>query len=480
MVVGASDGKCVWIVCRYLQGAVLHSIYTVSGAESYNRGRIDMSWIAETSKTLSRAEILDLTDRAAECALERINKAARRVLLLPPDVTRAHSGAGYITERLYHFFTQRGAEVHVIPTLGQHVPHTPEQNRWMFGSIPEERIHPHDYKNGVTRLGEVPGDFVRNVTGGIVDWPMPVHLNSFLLNGGWDLVMNIGHVVPHEVLGFANHNKNYIIGLGGKETLCASHMMAACCGIENNLGSLVTPLRACFNYAEDYFLGGIPDCYLMVVMRYGDDGKLVHSGFFVGDDLDTYLAAARLSREQNVTIVDEPIKKIVAVMQGDEFYSTWVANKAVYRTRMAMADGGELLILAPGLRRFGEQPEIEAIIRKYGYVGTPTVMQKWRENADLQDFANGTAHLMNGSSEGRFTIRYAPGSLSKADIESVNFAYADLRETLARYNPEVLKTGWNTMPDGEKIFFISTPSAGLWTTREKLEKRRFPDIVSCA
>jgi hypothetical protein len=85
---------------------------------------------------------------------------------------------------------------------------------------------------------------------------------------------------------------------------------------------------------------------------------------------------------------------------------------------------------------------------------------------------------MNGSSEGRFSIRYAPGAVSQNDMESVNFKYADLSQTLARYNPDSLKTGWNTLSDGERVFFISTPSAGLWTTRQKLENRRFPDIVS--
>jgi nickel-dependent lactate racemase len=437
-----------------------------------------MPWIRETGRDFTKEEILSFSEEAALSALKNISSNPKKVLLLPPDITRAHSGAGFITEKLYHLFTERGAEVHVIPTLGQHVPHTREQNEWMFGSIPEERIHAHDYKEGSRVIGEVPAEFVKRVTNGQVDWAMPVSINTMLLDGDWDLVMNIGHVVPHEVLGFANHNKNYLIGLGGKETLCASHMMAACCGIENNLGSLVTPLRACFNYAEEKYLSKLPDCYLMVVMRYNEEAKLAHSGFFLGDDLETYLEAAKLSREQNVTIVDAPVKKIVAVMQGDEFYSTWVANKAVYRTRMAMADQGELLIIAPGLKRFGEQPEIEAIIRKYGYVGTEKVMKLWKENADLQDFANGTAHLMNGSSEGRFTIRYAPGSVSREDMESVNFEYADLQETLERYNPEKMKTGWNTLPDGEEVFFISTPSAGLWTTKEKLQSKKFPDIVS--
>jgi nickel-dependent lactate racemase len=436
-----------------------------------------MTWFADIAQEISREKIEELTERAALAALAKICAYPKRVLLLPPDITRAHSGAGFITEKLYHFFTERGAEVHLIPTLGQHVPHTPEQNQWMFGSIPEERIHAHDYKGGVESIGSVPAEFVKRATDGIVDWSMPVAINRSLLHGNWDLIMNIGHVVPHEVLGFANHNKNYLIGLGGKDTLCASHMMAACCGIENNLGSLVTPLRACFNYAEDKFLSHLPDCYLMVVMRYNENSQLVHSGFFVGDSVDTYLDAARLSREQNITIVEEPIRKIVAVMQGDEFYSTWVANKAVYRTRMAMADGGELLIIAPGLKRFGEQPEIEAIIRKYGYVGTERVMELWRKSQDLQDFANGTAHLINGSSEGRFSIRYAPGALTRQEIEQVNFSYADLKETLERYKPDKLSTGWNTMNDGEQIFFISTPSAGLWTTRERLMKKRFPDIV---
>ncbi len=170
----------------------------------------------------------------------------------------------------------------------------------------------------------------------------------------------------------------------------------------------------------------------------------------------------------NITTFDKPVKKIVAHMQGDEFRSTWVANKAVYRTRMAMADGGELLILAPGLERFGEQPEVDALIRKYGYDTTPNILAQYKRNADMQDLAHGTAHLIHGTSEGRFTIRYAPGHLSKADIEQVKFAHADLGEALKRYPMDKLKEGWNTMPDGEEIFYISTPSAGLWSTKEKL------------
>ncbi|MDR2761725.1 MAG: lactate racemase domain-containing protein [Planctomycetaceae bacterium] len=426
-------------------------------------------WFQE-ERALQKQDVINLAIRFAESARERICRNPKRVLLLPPDITRAHSGAGYITEELYKIFS-KDAEVVLIPTLGQHVPHTPEQNRWMFGSVPEERIYKHDWRADSKKVGEISADFVKEISNGKADWAIPVALNHRLFDEKWDLILNIGHVVPHEVLGFANHNKNYFIGLGGKEMICASHLMAACCGIENNLGVLTTPLRACYNKAELEFLGSLPDAYFQVVMSYNSAGELIHSGVYAGDDVETYLAAARASQKQNITVTP-PLKKVVAVMQGDEFYSTWVANKAIYRTRKAMADGGELLIIAPGLKRFGEQVEIDNLIRKYGYVGTEKVMKLYREcpdNGDLKDLAVGTAHLIHGSSEGRFNIVYAPGCIAKEDMNLVNFGYADYKETIKRYDPNKLKNGFNILPDGEEIYFISTPSAGLWSTAERLK-----------
>ena len=431
-----------------------------------------MTWFKEEGRFISRPQIESMCDRLIEEARKRYDiPDLRRVLLLPPDLTRAHSGVGWITEYLYNRLDEAGAEVHVIPTLGQHVPHTPTENTWMFGSIPEQRIHAHDWRGGVTHIGTVPAEVVSELTGGAVDWEMPIDLNTMLVTEDWDLIINIGHVVPHEVLGFANHNKNYFIGLGGKRTLGSSHMASAVYGIENNLGNLLTPVRACFNYAEDNILADLPDVYLQVVMDYDDDGNLAHTGVYVGDDRETYYDAARASREQNFTIFEEPAKKIVAVMQADEFRATWVANKAVYRTRMALADGGELLVIAPGVERFGEQPEVDALIRKYGYLSQAEVIDLYSREADMQDIPHGTAHLVHGSSEGRFTITYAPGHLSKEEIESVGYQYMDVDDAQRRYDPAVMKDGWNTMEDGEEVYYISTPSAGLWSTREKLEQR---------
>lgn len=429
-----------------------------------------MVWINEKRECIGRERMEQLLRNTVEQARQQICPKPRRVLLLPPDITRMHSGSGWMTEYLYQLL-QAEADVHVIPTLGQHEPHTREQNRIMFGSIPHERIHAHDWRGGVVKVGEISAEFVSQASAGVADWPIPICLNRMLIEMPWDLIINVGHVVPHEVLGFANHNKNYFIGLGGKDSICAAHMMAACCGIENNLGNLLTPVRQCFNKAEDAFLSHLPDLYVQVVLARNADGKLVHTGYYAGDDLTTYLAAARQSRDQNITALDEPLQKVVCVMQGDEFFSTWVANKAVYRTRMAIADGGELLIIAPGLKRFGEQPDVDALICKYGYCGTPRVMDLYRRNADMQDLAHATAHLIHGSTEDRFRVQYAPGYLSRQQIEQAHFQYADLRETLARYPVDQLREGFNVI-NGESIYFIPTPSAGLWATRAKLYGRK--------
>jgi nickel-dependent lactate racemase len=447
------------------QAAAFALIRGATERKTCHNGETHMPWIVEEGP-IDRARMLELAESALAQAKQNICAEPKRVLLLPPDITRAHSGAGWITNALYHHFAG-SAEVHVIPTLGQHVPHTPEQNRWMFGDIPEELIHVHDWRNGVVTIGEVPAAFVAEISGGRADWAIPVQLNRMLIEEPWDLIINIGHVVPHEVLGFANHNKNYFIGLGGKDMICASHMMAACCGIENNLGRLTTPLRACYNKAEAECLSHLPDMYMQVVMAYDADGELRHTGFYAGDDLETYLAAAKASQRQNITIT-EPLRKVVAVMQGDEFYSTWVANKAVYRTRMALADDGELLIIAPGLKRFGEQPDVDALIRAYGYTGTERIMALYKSEPVLQDLTHGTAHLIHGSSEGRFRITYAPGHLSEEEIRGVGYDYLNIDEALRRYDIANMRNGFNTMPDGEEVFFISTPSAGLWSTAEKL------------
>ncbi len=428
-----------------------------------------MPWFYEESDCINEDRKKELMERFLSEAKERISKRLKKVLIIPPDLTRYHSSAGKVTEMIYGMLFPN-SKVDVLPALGQHVPHTDEENKWMFGSVPLKSIYAHDWKRGCKQLGEISADYVKKVTEGKADWPLPVQINRMVVEGNYDLIVSIGQVLPHEVVGFANHNKNYFVGLGSKEAIDASHMMSACWGIEKTLGRIMTPLRMCFNKAEKDYLSQLADVYILVVIAKNSQNQFITTGLYVGDDLETYLLAAERSKVQNITVLDKPIKKIVAYMEPKEFRSTWLANKAIYRTRMAIADGGELLVIAPALETFGEQQEIDALIRRYGYVGTKKVMDFYRQNDDLKNSRSAAAHLIHGSSEGRFTITYAPGKMSKEQIEKVNFKYMDMNEAIKKYNPQKLKDGWNKMPDGEEIYYISAPAMGLWTCKEKLKE----------
>jgi len=412
----------------------------------------------------------DMTDDDLRAALvltfEKLGSRSK-VLALPPDFTRLYSMAGPLTCMTYEHFGDR--LVDVMPALGTHVPMTPEQLDRMFPSLPKTLIRDHDWRDDVVTIGEVPGEYVAEVTGGISTKPWPAQLNRLVWEGGHDLILSIGQVVPHEVIGMANYNKNILVGTGGARGINESHFIGAAYGMERMMGRADTPLRRILNYAQDNFCRHLPLVFMLTVIGPRDDGSLAVRGLFVGDDVDCFHQAAELSVKVNFTVLDEEPKKMVVYLDPEEFHSTWLGNKAIYRTRMAIADGGELVILAPDVGTFGEDPEIDKLIRKYGYRTTPEIMQFVKKTDDLPKNLSAAAHLIHGSSEGRFRIVYCPGRLSREEIEGVGYEYADLAAIRAKYDPGKLSDGWNEMPDGERIFYISNPALGLWAYRGRLE-----------
>ncbi len=391
----------------------------------------------------------------------------RRVLAIPPDFTRFHSRAGELTEHAWEFYGERLTDV--LPALGTHTAMTSEQIAEMFGAVPESLFRVHDWREGVVTVGQVPAEFVAQVSGGAVDYAWPAQVDRLLVEGDYDLMLSIGQVVPHEVVGMANYNKNIFVGTGGPEGINKSHFLGAAYGMERMMGRADTPVRRVLNYASDHFTHELPLLYVQTVVGRGDDGTLKVRGLYIGDDVECFEKAAALSLKVNFEMLDAPLRKVVVYLDPAEFKSTWLGNKSIYRTRMALADGGELIVLAPGLKEFGEDPEIDRLIRKYGYVGTPAVMAALETHDELGQNLSAAAHLIHGSSEGRFSITYCPGQLSREEIEGVNFQYADLAAMMARYDPDVLKEGVNVMNDGEEVFYISNPAIGLWAYRGRFE-----------
>jgi nickel-dependent lactate racemase len=397
-------------------------------------------------------------------ALEQLGER-RKVIAVGPDISRFHSRAGYLTEQAWRYYGS--ALTDVLPALGTHAPMTPDEMKSMYGEVPAGLFRVHDWKNGLATLGAVPSEVVKELSEGKLDFEWPAQVNARLVNEDYDLILSIGQVVPHEVIGMANYNKNLFVGTGGSDGINRSHYLSAVYGLERIMGRTESPVRALMDYASDHFAGALPQVvYVLTVVAADAEGALRTRGLFIGDDRKCYEEAARLARQVNIIRVEQPLANVVAWMDPSEYRSTWIGNKAVYRTRMAIADGGRLTVIAPGVKEFGEDPEIDRLIRKYGYVGTENVLRLVQENRDLQESLGAAAHLIHGSTEGRFSVVYCPGRLSREEIESVNYSYADPDEMLRRYTPDERSDGYYRLPDGEEFYLVKNPALGLWTARE--------------
>lgn len=397
-------------------------------------------------------------------ALDKIG-VRKKVIAVPPDFTRYHSQAGILTSHAYNYYQK--SMVDVLPALGTHAPMTDEEIEKMFTDVPKYLFRTHDWRKDVVTVGIVPGDYIADITENAVNYPWPAQLNRMIWEGKHDLILSIGQVVPHEVIGMANYNKNLFVGTGGAEGINKSHFIGAVYGMERLMGRADNPVRKLLNYASENFIQKLPVLYVQTIIGKDSEGNLVTRGLYIGDDEEVFYKAAELSLKVNFTMLNKPLEKVIVYLDPTEFKSTWLGNKSIYRTRMAMADGGELIVLAPGLKEFGEDAEIDRLIRKYGYRGKMPTIEETEENEELRNNLSAAAHLIHGSTEGRFSVTYCPGNLSKEEIEGVNFNYAPLNEMLKRYNPEKLKDGFNTMPDGEKIYYISNPAVGLWAYEER-------------
>ena len=414
-----------------------------------------------------RAEGLD--DSQIRTALEQsmldVRLKLKKVLILPPDFTRFHSNAGRITWHLYDML-KNYCQVDIMPALGTHVPVTESEWKAMFGDIPFEKMIVHNWRTDVKKVGTVPGEYVSEISDGLVTDPIDVEVNARLLDPSYDLILSVGQVVPHEVVGMANRNKNIFVGCGGSSMINSSHMLGAFYGLERIMGKDHTPVRKVFDYAEEHFLSEIPLCYILTVTD-APGGKIRTHGLFIGRERKYFEEAVALAQKTNLTFVDKTFKKVVVMLDEKEFKSTWLGNKSVYRTRMAIQDGGELIVLAPGVDKFGEDPSIDKLIRKYGYAGREQILKLVKENDDLRANLSAAAHLIHGSGDGRFSITYCTRHLTGEEVKGVCYGYMPYDEAAKKYDPAKLKDGWNTLDDGEEIYYISNPALGLWADPAK-------------
>lgn len=394
-------------------------------------------------------------------------RSPHKILMIVPDYTRCFSNAGLIANITYHWCEANGVEVQILEALGTHVAMTEGEVSAMYGDIPSSLFRAHDWRHDVVKIGEVPGSYVSEITEGLWKEGVAVEVNKMVMDPSFDLVLSIGQVVPHEVIGMANHSKNLFVGVGGSDMINQSHMIGAVYGMERMMGRDHTPVRKVFDYAAEHFLSNVHLLYMLTVCTAPGSVIQTH-GLFIGEGRKPLEDAIVLAQEKNIDFVEHGLKKCIVYLDPKEFRSTWLGNKCVYRTRMAMADGGELIALAPGIDKFGEDPQNDVLIRKYGYRGRLHTLDLLQNNQDLKENMSVAAHLIHGSSDDRFSITYAVKNISQKEIEGVGFIPASYDELAKKYDPSKLEYGYNQV-DGETIFFIPNPALGLWINREKFK-----------
>ncbi|MDI9469522.1 MAG: lactate racemase domain-containing protein [Bacillota bacterium] len=391
----------------------------------------------------------------------------RRVLLVPPDITRLNAYAGPIVTMLWELLPE--AEVDVLPALGTHVPMTDAEREFMYPTVPAERMLVHDWRTGTRNLGTVPAELILEWSEGRMNSSVEVELSNYVLDPKYDLVISIGQIVPHEVVGMANYSKNLFVGCGGRQMINVSHYLGALYGMERMMGRGDTPVRRLLDYAEENCIAELPLVYVLTVTTTDPDETVRVRSLGVGRSRALFDKLVVESQRWNLDLLDEPIDTCVVYLKPEEFRTTWVGNKSIYRTRMAMADDGDLIIIAPGVALFGEDEGNDVLIDRYGYVGADRVAELVATKPDLADALGVAAHLVHGSSEGRFRITYVPGGLSREQVEGVGFNYMSPAEAQELYPIDRFQDGWNDW-NGRRIFYISNPALGLWALRAKFEE----------
>ena len=387
------------------------------------------------------------------------------MLIIPPDITRLHSGAGIITEMLWEEYKDKIKDI--MPALGTHRGMSANETENMFGQVPQKLFRKHDCRNDIITLGKVPGSFLYGLSEKKVNYDWPVQINKLINESTNSLIVSIGQVVPHEVTGMANHNKNIFIGCGGYESINKSHFLGAACGMEKLMGKAMNPVREVINRGDNLFANHLNILYILTVIGTGKDGLPAIKGLFTGTDTECFNKAASLSSKLNIKMMDRPPGKILVYLNPFEYRSTWLGNKAIYRTRMAIADGGELVIIAPGLKMFGEDRLMDRLIRKYGYRPSHEIISLAEKNDDLRHNLGVAAHLIHGSPEGRFSVTYCTDLIIKKEIQDAGFGHADIEDIKAKYNFEKLREGYNISGEGEEFYYIPNPALGLWAARDK-------------
>ena len=380
---------------------------------------VDVIGKGGTDRFLDDAELRAIVAEAIEAAELR----GHRVLMLVPDGTRTMP-----MDQMFGIFDEL-LRPHVpaldyLVALGTHPPMSDEQLSKLLGRPVAEgwagksRVFNHRWEDPKTfvRLGTIPADEMKELTRGQLAQEVPVDLNRLVLD--YDHIVVCGPVFPHEVVGFSGGNKYFFPGIAGSDIINLTHWLGALITSYEVIGSGYTPVRAVIDRAAS-LIPRPTSCFALVVMH---DGV---SGLYFGPPKLAWEAASSLSARKHIVYVDQPYKKVLAVMP--ELYDDiWTAAKGMYKTEPAIADGGEVIIYAPHISEISYTHG--ALIDEVGYHCRDYFVKQWDR------FANYPGGVLAHSTHVKGLGTYDPVTLLESPRIRVTLATAIPEERCRKVN----------------------------------------------
>ncbi|MDY6913633.1 MAG: lactate racemase domain-containing protein [Planctomycetota bacterium] len=285
--------------------------------------------------------------RIVASAASRIDPSGKRILAIIPDQTRCCPLPATL-RRLHEVISPQAKCLDFLIALGTHPPMSEEQIDKLVGVEPgrrakvfgKSRFFNHEWKNldALTKIGTLAADHIDEITGGLFAMDIDVTINKRILE--YDVVLVVGPVFPHEVVGFSGGSKYFFPGVSGPELLNFFHWLGAVITNPKIIGSKHTPVRKTLEAAAD-MLRVETFAFCMVV---AGEGRL--AGMYFGPVSRAWSAAADLSDRIHINYVEKPFASVLSCAP-QMYEDLWTGGKCMYKLECVVADGGELIIYAP-------------------------------------------------------------------------------------------------------------------------------------
>jgi len=286
----------------------------------------------------------EVSERLRE-ALAEIGRAGERWLVIIPDDTRTLPMPA-IYRSLVEELAPRVKELAFLVALGTHPPLTDDRLDQHLGPAwrdhPEIKVFQHAWGDpaALARVGEISQGEMEEISRGLLKVSVPIEINRLALE--YDFLLIVNPVFPHEVVGFSGGHKYFFPGISGPEMVNVSHWLGALITNPKVNGHKQTPVREMIERAAARV--PTPRLGLSLVLQGHD---LV--GFFLGEVVEAWEAAADLSARVNIRWVDRPYHTVIS-MAPAMYRELWTAGKCMYKLEPVVEDGGTLIIYAPHIR----------------------------------------------------------------------------------------------------------------------------------